>query len=161
MINLLAVALLRFVPLLLLLVFSCGVVLVLTREHLSRRYSRVTTAYYLVVKKNLSGTGPLAGERWLIDEKISIGRSPQNDVIIDVPYVSARHAQLEKRGEELWIQDLNSTNGTVVNGHRIRGERQISCQDSVSIGGVFLGVERGELDADCSSNPRRVSQAAE
>ncbi|NLL18791.1 MAG: FHA domain-containing protein [Clostridia bacterium] len=161
MIQLLVIALLRFVPLGLLLVFSVALVVILVRESASSVSPLSQTAYYLVVNKNLSGLGPEAGERWLIDEKIRIGRAEQNQVVIDDPYVSAWHAQIEKRGDELWLLDLNSTNGTMVNGHRISGYRQIGLQDSVAIGGVFLGIERGEMHANCSPNPPRVGKAAE
>lgn len=159
--EMLAIALLRFAPLGWLLIFSAALVLILVRESETVTSSSSQTAYYLVVNKNLTGVGPAAGERWLIDEKITVGRAAQNHVVIGDPYVSAWHAQIEKRGDELWLLDLNSTNGTMVNGNRINGQRKIGLKDSVVIGGVLLGIERGEVHADCSSNPPRVSKAAE
>lgn len=165
MIKMLAITLLRFAPLSWLLVFTAGLALLLVREKAEGAPLPPSllpqTDYYLVVNKNLTGVGPAAGERWPLDEKITIGRNAQNDIVIDDPYVSAWHAQLERRGEELWLLDLNSTNGTMVNGERISGYRQIDIRDNVVIGGVLLGIERGEMHADCSSNPSRVSEATE
>jgi len=45
-----------------------------------------------------------------------IGRAPVNDIVIDNPVVSARHAMLLKVGDSYWLKDLNSTNGTHING---------------------------------------------
>lgn len=56
----------------------------------------------------ISGTSPL-----------SVGRSLDNDVIVDGPSVSRRHARLVPRGTHWLLEDLNSTHGTFVNGHRV------------------------------------------
>jgi ABC transport system ATP-binding/permease protein len=50
---------------------------------------------------------------------ISIGRVEDNDVVIDHPSVSRRHAAIERRGDALWLVDLKSTNGIRVNGARL------------------------------------------
>jgi ABC transport system ATP-binding/permease protein len=49
----------------------------------------------------------------------SIGRTPGNDIVIEHPQVSSRHARLHKLGEELFIEDCGSSNGTHVRGQRI------------------------------------------
>ncbi|MEM1626653.1 MAG: FHA domain-containing protein [Sulfolobaceae archaeon] len=46
--------------------------------------------------------------------KISIGRSPENVIIIPDPEVSRRHSVISKEGEKLYLEDLNSTNGTYI-----------------------------------------------
>jgi predicted component of type VI protein secretion system len=48
---------------------------------------------------------------------IMIGRAPLNDIVIDNPVVSAQHAMLLKVDDSYWLKDLNSTNGTHINGH--------------------------------------------
>jgi predicted component of type VI protein secretion system len=55
----------------------------------------------------------------LTEEKISIGRAPDNLVQIDDPSVSGRHARLLLVGERYQLKDLGSTNGTRVNGEAI------------------------------------------
>jgi pSer/pThr/pTyr-binding forkhead associated (FHA) protein len=52
----------------------------------------------------------------LIGDLIMIGRAPLNDIVIDNPFVSAQHAMLLKVGDSYWLKDLNSTNGTYING---------------------------------------------
>ncbi len=53
---------------------------------------------------------------------VTIGRDPGNDVVVHHPAVSRRHAQLERRGNDYWITDLGSTNGTSVNGQRVQSQ---------------------------------------
>ena len=65
----------------------------------------------LIVK---NGTPPLTYE--LVGDIVMIGRAPLNDIVIDNPVVSAQHAMLLKVGDTYWLKDLNSTNGTHLNG---------------------------------------------
>ena len=62
-------------------------------------------------------TGPITHE--LTDESITIGRSPDNMIVLDDPSVSGRHAQLQRSGEVFRLKDLESTNGTRVNNETI------------------------------------------
>jgi pSer/pThr/pTyr-binding forkhead associated (FHA) protein len=52
----------------------------------------------------------------LAGDVVMIGRAPLNDIVIDNPLVSAQHAMLQKIGDSYWLKDLNSTNGTHLNG---------------------------------------------
>jgi hypothetical protein len=61
-----------------------------------------------------NGTHPLTHE--LVGDIVMIGRAPLNDIVIDNPVVSAQHAMLLKVGDSYWLRDLNSTNGTHING---------------------------------------------
>jgi len=61
-----------------------------------------------------TGTQPVTYE--LVGNIVMIGRTPLNDIVIDNPVVSAQHAMLQKIGDTYWLKDLNSTNGTYVNG---------------------------------------------
>ena len=62
-------------------------------------------------------TGPITHE--LTDEAITIGRSPDNMIVLDDPSVSGRHAQLQRSGDVYRLKDLDSTNGTRVNNETI------------------------------------------
>ncbi len=55
----------------------------------------------------------------LTDEKITVGRLPDNRVRLDHSAVSSHHAELTMKGDDYVVRDLNSTNGTRVNGQRI------------------------------------------
>ena len=79
----------------------------------------------------------------IVQEKnvISIGRTSDNDLVINNIKVSRKHAKLEKRGEDWFIEDLNSSNGTFINGKKITHQR-LSPDDVITIGGVPLNLER-------------------
>jgi len=79
-------------------------------------------------------SGPDAGHTHRAgDSALRLGRSPDNDVILRDPATSGHHARLERRGDQFWIVDLGSTNGTLVNGEPIQ-EKQLSHGDRVTIG---------------------------
>jgi len=70
-----------------------------------------------------------------------VGRSTANDIIINDPTISQRHASLEYSRSGVFLTDLNSTNGTYVAGQPIK-ERWLGVQDSLQFGGVhclFIG----------------------
>lgn len=73
---------------------------------------------------------------------VIIGRSPSSDVVINEPYVSASHARFLLQGPALIVEDLNSTNGTLVNGQSIAAPVTLRDGDEVQIGDVFLKVNR-------------------
>jgi pSer/pThr/pTyr-binding forkhead associated (FHA) protein len=52
----------------------------------------------------------------LTEDLITIGRGPDNMIVVNDPSISTRHAQLERAGETYRLKDLDSTNGTRVNG---------------------------------------------
>jgi len=60
-----------------------------------------------------------------------VGRDEDAPVRIDEPLVSRRHARIEKRGEAWFVVDLDSTNFTRVNGHRIRREHELGDGDEL------------------------------
>ncbi|HKV87200.1 MAG TPA: FHA domain-containing protein, partial [Candidatus Dormibacteraeota bacterium] len=79
-------------------------------------------------------SGPDAGHSHRAsDHAVRLGRSPDNDVILRDPATSGHHARLERRGDQYWIVDLGSTNGTLVNGEPIQ-EKQLNHGDRVTIG---------------------------
>ncbi|MGH7763253.1 MAG: FHA domain-containing protein [Candidatus Dormibacteraceae bacterium] len=79
-------------------------------------------------------TGPDAGHSHRAsDHPLRLGRSPDNDVILRDPATSGHHARVEQRGDEFWIVDLGSTNGTLVNGEPIQ-EKQLNHGDRITVG---------------------------
>ncbi|HYI23844.1 MAG TPA: DUF3662 and FHA domain-containing protein [Thermomicrobiales bacterium] len=70
----------------------------------------------------------------------TIGRSIDNDIVIDSQDVSRRHARIESVGTGFRIQDLNSTNGTRVNGTAVRIS-DLDSNDEVSFGGQRFRIE--------------------
>ena len=74
------------------------------------------------------------------DRPLVIGRSPDVDVVINDSNVSRRHAEVWRTGEGVAVRDLESTNGTFVNGHRITAV-SLSPRDDVTIGALHFRIE--------------------
>ncbi len=69
--------------------------------------------------------------------KIKIGRDVSNDLVLDDIHVSRQHASLTFRRGFFWIQDLDSTSGTLVNGKKI-SEQFLTKGDVISIANIQL-----------------------
>jgi len=73
---------------------------------------------------------------------VTVGRGGQNDLVLtDDDFASARHARIEVRGDGVWVQDLESTNGTYVNGTRVAGAQRLDAGDVLRVGATDLLVE--------------------
>jgi len=73
---------------------------------------------------------------------VTVGRGGQNDLVLEGDeFASARHARIEVRGDGAWVQDLDSTNGTYVNGARVAGAQRLDPGDVVRVGETDLRVE--------------------
>jgi len=80
---------------------------------------------------------------------ITIGRGENNAVVLGYPEVSGFHARIDRRGPEYILTDLQSTNGTSVNGRRVFSHR-LSHGDRISIGKnslLFIGTEKAKIEA--------------
>ncbi|MFT4188516.1 MAG: ATP-binding cassette domain-containing protein, partial [Aeromicrobium sp.] len=75
-----------------------------------------------------------------------IGRDPSCDLVVDDPMASRAHARLTEADGQLWIEDLGSTNATLVNGGAVRRQRLVE-GDQILIGNTHLVVEGGVLRA--------------
>lgn len=75
-----------------------------------------------------------AVSNYVIDqETFTIGRKPENDLIIDDTAVSGRHARILIIGTDAFIEDLQSTNGTLINNYRIT-KQMLADGDSILVG---------------------------
>jgi pSer/pThr/pTyr-binding forkhead associated (FHA) protein len=74
----------------------------------------------------------------LAGDLIRIGREPDNDVVIDDDEVSEHHCQIVREGEDLYLEDLNSSNGTFANGGVLADRLRLSVGDVVTIGSVLF-----------------------
>jgi pSer/pThr/pTyr-binding forkhead associated (FHA) protein len=73
---------------------------------------------------------------------VTVGRVDQNDLVLGGDeFASARHARIEVRGDGVWVQDLESTNGTFVNGARVAGAQRLDAGDILRVGETDLRVE--------------------
>jgi FHA domain len=82
-------------------------------------------------------------EHVLNSASVTIGRGVQNDIALAADeFSSAEHARFEPRQDGVWLEDVGSTNGTFVNGVRIRQPRKLSPGDVIRIGETDLRFER-------------------
>ncbi len=78
-----------------------------------------------------------------LGRRILVGRAPSADVRIDDPRVSRLHARIEMRDDGVYVEDLGSRNGTLVDGAPVASSRQLSSGDEITIGTasiIFRGV---------------------
>jgi len=101
---------------------------------------------------------PRGPDGWLIAERggalepnqrfdliggLSIGRSKEADVRIDDRYASSIHARVFSREGRFFVEDMNSTNGTLLNGATLQGEAEAIDGDTVQIGDTVFRLEVG------------------
>ncbi len=84
-------------------------------------------------KMIVSIDGVVIKEVQLTKDRTTLGRRPYNDIVIDNLAVSGEHAVLQMMGSEVYLEDLNSTNGTYVNGKAVK-KQLLQSNDTVEIG---------------------------
>lgn len=85
-----------------------------------------------------------AGKAPLLKTETTIGRSASCDVVLNSALVSRRHARILMSDAGLFIEDLGSRNGIIVNGTLVRGSARLSVGDRLRIGPEILLVEQSE-----------------
>lgn len=82
----------------------------------------------------------------------TVGRRSSNDLCLSNNTVSGQHAQIENIDGVLFLSDLGSTNGTLLNGTRVRSRKQLHVGDVVHFGQVVFSIERLEKKRSSSAN---------
>jgi hypothetical protein len=86
--------------------------------------------------------GAGAGTEHPLHGELVLGREhPSADLVIPDPGVSRRHARVLPHNGAVIVEDLGSSNGTYVNGHRISGPVELGAGDQLQLGATILGVE--------------------
>ena len=73
---------------------------------------------------------------------VTVGPGHANDIPLEDEIASTQHARLEARPDGVWLEDVGSTNGTVLNGIRIDGPRKLTPGDVIRIGDTDFRFER-------------------
>jgi len=106
-------------------------------------------------------------ETFVIDRpRVAIGRDPGNDLVLDSPIVSRRHAELEVRDDTVRLRDLGSANGTAVNGQPITEQAlrdgdiiRIGDEQGNSVGLVFRRPSAGPSTSTIQLGRKELGQA--
>jgi hypothetical protein len=96
------------------------------------------TDAFLVVQE---GGGLNKGDHFDLFGGISLGRSPDADVRLDDRYASGFHVRVFSRGGGYVVEDLNSTNGTLLNSQELHGEADLRPGDVIRIGDTEFRFE--------------------
>ena len=103
--------------------------------------------------------GVILKEVTLAKDRTTLGRRPYNDIVIDNLAVSGEHALLHMIGEDVYLEDLNSTNGTYVNARPIK-RQALEHNDVVEVGKFKLRYVSHGQPHDTASPERTVIPAA-
>ena len=77
-----------------------------------------------------------------VEGSVQVGRAPDNNLVLQDPEVSWRHALVYDEGGEIWVRDLGSRNGTLVDGQPIASPTRLGARSRLRIGSVDLSVRR-------------------
>ena len=94
------------------------------------------------------------------DKQIIVGRSSDLDMVLVEDMVSRKHARIAMQQDQIWIEDLGSTNGTFVNGEKIKRAR-LKEGDRVLIGTSILKVIAGDATSPAARDEAQVKQNLE
>ncbi len=133
--------LIRFLFLGLLYLFLFGVVRVLLRDLRSAAREPVTALGRLIVVASEVDEPPI-GATFPLDAVATLGRDVNNTIVVDDPFASTEHAVLSFRGRAWYLEDLDSSNGTYLNGSPIDGLASVAFGDELQVGRVRFRLER-------------------
>jgi hypothetical protein len=115
-------------------------------------------------------TDPTGQEHRLSGDTIIIGRAVENDIVITSKRVSREHARVRREGWRVILEDLDSTNGTFLNGERVLASVELRDEDRITIGDVTLtfydpdityrDTPFPELEVDAAAGVVRVDRRA-
>ena len=82
-----------------------------------------------------------AGQSWVLQSVTKLGRAATNTIVIAEPFASNEHALVAWRGGQWWLEDLKSSNGTLLNGVRIQEPTVLSAGDVIGFGRISMRLE--------------------
>ncbi len=132
--------LLRVAVVFLLYFFLWQVLRVITHDlrNAANRTPASRTPYGQLVVTSAGQTGIPVGKAFPLSPVTVIGRTTEAEVAMNDSFLSNEHARLELRNGVWWLEDLNSTNGTFLNGFEVRGPTELHAGDIVRVGRVEL-----------------------
>jgi len=90
--------------------------------------------------------------------ELTVGRVQGNDIVLSKRNVSKQHARLTLKGEQAVVVDLNSTNGTWVNGRKINSPQSLKHGDKIYIADFIITLEPANDGSERASSAPRVSE---
>ncbi len=108
-----------------------------------KQVDNIKDAAYLKVVNRLDSLNFKMQEYYVLKNKIDIGRSSKNDMVIKDNFVSKNHARIFESEGSYFIEDLNSANGTYLNGQELDNIVELRDGDNIGIGFIqFIFVDK-------------------
>jgi pSer/pThr/pTyr-binding forkhead associated (FHA) protein len=82
------------------------------------------------------------GETFTLQDELTVGRGGGCGIVLDDTFVSQVHARVFRRDGEVWVEDLGSRNGTLVNGQPLAGAQRLRRGDTVQFGKTVAEATR-------------------
>ncbi len=111
-------------------------------------YRGEITQSYLKLLNRIDSLPFIIKDSYSIGDELTLGRSSSNNIVIKDPYISKNHFKIIKDEENFFIEDLNSSNGTYLNGDKLEDVAILKNNDVIRIGEIefiFLNKTMGEI----------------
>ena len=126
-----------FIIIIYLFIFSILRLMYLDIRQMGTRGTSLENSYLKVVNR-LDSLSFKMQEYYLLGGSVSLGRSSKNDIVIKDKFVSKNHLNITERNGIFYLEDLNSANGTYLNGEKVDAGTLIELQNGDKIGVGFI-----------------------
>ena len=82
----------------------------------------------------VAAMGHEPGTTFEVGEGLIFGRADEADIRVDDPFASSSHARIFDRGGSMYLEDMGSTNGTYLNGRKVKTAEPLGTADTIRIG---------------------------
>lgn len=90
------------------------------------------------------------GNSIMIKSPFRVGRRSDLDLCLPCQSVSGQHAEIVEENGDLWLTDLNSTNGTFVNGRRLKSRYKLNENDAIQFGTIVFQISKANISVDAN-----------
>lgn len=139
-----------FVLIMYLFIFGIMRMVYLDIKSMSNRKAKVNGRYpYLKLLNQREQLNFKIEEAYTLDRSLSIGRAGDSDIVLDDPFLSKRHALFTVKEDQVFLEDMNSRNGTFLNGSRVVKNEGIILADGdkIKMGNIeFLFMKMPDKD---------------
>lgn len=126
-----------FIIIIYLFIFSILRLMYLDIRQMGTRGTSLENSYLKVVNR-LDSLSFKMQEYYLLGGSVTLGRSSKNDIVIKDKFVSKNHLNITERNRIFYLEDLNSANGTYLNGEKVDAGTLIELQNGDKIGVGFI-----------------------
>jgi hypothetical protein len=131
---------LRFVVIGLIYVIIFRLIKIMLIDMRLTKKSEASLDYALEVIEAPDLSGIAVGTVFPVREETSIGRGKNNQIVINDPFISSKHAVVILENDDLVIKDLNSTNGIILNSEIIENSSELRDGDVLEIGRIIFRI---------------------